>query len=107
MNHMDPSRARDIIKRLNLSDESRKITPQASARFVLHSVGEDRQNFPLYSPKLDDSATILAYGFLAAGCALTEAGERTDGASTLERSACLLEYVHTHLKASSSAPWHR
>jgi hypothetical protein len=67
---------------------------QAHAKHVLHEVKETEDNFPAFDPVLDDKVTVAAYALLAAGCSITEQGERSEGAAAMERAASLLHYVH-------------
>ncbi len=74
---------------------------QAHAKHVLHEVQELPENFPSFDPNLEDKVTFTVYGLLAAGCSLAEQGDRAGGATTLERAASLLQYVHGPFTAAS------
>ncbi len=80
---------------------------QAQAKHVLYEVRELPGNFPAFDPALDDKVTFAAYGILAAACSVVEQGERAQGASSLERAASLLQYVHgPHAIASRESGFH-
>ena len=59
------------------------------------------ENFPAFDPELDDKVTFSVYALLAAGCSIAEQGERLEAASSLERGASLLQYVHGPLALAS------
>jgi hypothetical protein len=74
---------------------------QAHAKHVLHEVRELPENFPSFDPNLDDKVTFAAYGLLAGACSVVEQEDRVAGASTLERAASLLQYIHGPLAKDS------
>jgi hypothetical protein len=72
----------------------RNIIAQSKAKQVLREVRELPENFPNFSPELDDRVTFVAYGLLAAGCSLIEHGETEEGQAELYSAADILESAH-------------
>ncbi len=85
-------KAREVLADLQAFQTN--LFAQAHAKHVLHEVNEIPENFPAFTPDLDDKITFLVYSLLAAGCSLIEHGERVDGAAALEKAASLLQYAH-------------
>lgn len=85
--------ARTLIANLRVPQIA-TLFAQAHAKHVLHEVKEAPGNFPAFDPSLDDKVTFSVYALLAAGCSLSEQGDRAEGASAMERAASLLHYAH-------------
>ncbi|MEW6046163.1 MAG: DEAD/DEAH box helicase [Bacillota bacterium] len=91
---MSPPKALELVTRLRRMPHVRNIEAQADARYLLFTVGEDPANFPRFLADLDDQATMAAYSYLNAGCALAENGLRSEAAGPLLHGAVLLEQVN-------------
>jgi hypothetical protein len=85
--------AHSVLADLQIT-EIANLFAQAHAKHVLHEVREAPENFPAFDPDLNEKVTFAVYALLAAGCSMVEQGERADGATTLEKAASLLIYVH-------------
>lgn len=69
------------------------LIAQANARYILYNTGESQQNFPRYTIK-DEQLNILAFKYLNIGCNYFEHHDYTKAASSLEKGALVLEYIH-------------
>lgn len=72
----------------------RNLIAQSKAKQVLREVHEIPENFPPFTPDVDDRVTFIAYGLLAAGCSLIEHGETTEGYPVLHAAGDILEAAH-------------
>jgi hypothetical protein len=54
------------------SDRIRYFVAQAKAKLVLREVHELPENFPQFTPDLDERVTFVAYALLAAGCSMVD-----------------------------------
>ncbi|QQR81275.1 MAG: hypothetical protein IPJ69_03820 [Deltaproteobacteria bacterium] len=82
--------ARLLVQSMGSTD-IKNLIAQSKAKQVLREVREITENFPKFSPDLDDRVTFAAYGLLAAGCSLVEQGETTEGYLQLHAAADILE----------------
>jgi DEAD/DEAH box helicase-like protein len=69
------------------------LIAQANARYILYNTRESQQNFPRYTIK-DEQLNILAFKYLNIGCNYFEHHDYTKAASSLEKGALVLEYIH-------------
>jgi hypothetical protein len=72
----------------------RNFIAQSKAKQVLREVHEIPENFPPFTPDVDDRVTFIAYGLLAAGCSLIERGEIAEGRTELHAAGDILESAH-------------
>jgi len=83
-----------ILAQTMRSQGLRNLVAQSKAKQVLREVREIPENFPSFTPDVDDRVTFIAYGLLAAGCSLIELGETTEGYAELYAAGEILESVH-------------
>ncbi|HEX4086930.1 MAG TPA: DEAD/DEAH box helicase [Chthoniobacteraceae bacterium] len=87
------------------ADRIVNLYAQSRARQVLQEVKESPANYPVFDPVLEDKITFTAFGLLAAGCSMLEAGATAEGIRELESAGTLLESAHaasaSEVKASS------
>ncbi|MGE4193306.1 MAG: DEAD/DEAH box helicase [Pseudodesulfovibrio sp.] len=76
------------------SEGIRNLVAQSNAKYVLHEVNEEPENFPQFDPLLDDKVTFVSYSILSAGASLIEQGVHTEGRAALESAASLLNNIH-------------
>lgn len=84
----------EIAKELNNNESFKNILAQAKARYILFSVGEDKVNFPAFTPKLTEKVDYLAYLHLEVGCTFHSDGKYDNAQQYFEIAANLIEYNH-------------
>jgi replicative superfamily II helicase len=99
-------RAKEIIG----SFQTKRITnlfAQSDASHILKEVGELKENFPDFDPKLVDKVTLSAYSILSAGVSLAESRMTGEAIAVMEKAATLLNNVHlTNAKTDRSSSFH-
>ena len=85
--------ALEVLER-HRSGYLKNLYAQSSARYVLHEVKEDPDNFPRFDPFLEDKVTTSAYSIMAAGVSLHEASSFQYSVEAIEEAASLLTNIH-------------
>jgi hypothetical protein len=101
MSPLPAETATQKITSINESGTLRRISAQVHAKYILKEVGELRERFPRFDPRLEERALFLAYALLSAGCSLEETKGRGSGVDALTRAASLLQEIFSHNDAVS------
>lgn len=67
---------------------------QADSRYILYCVKEKFENFPKYTPNLNERCTSIAINYLACGYNFFFNDEKIKACSALEKAATILEHIY-------------
>lgn len=88
------------------SESIRNFIAQSKAKQILRQVHETPENYPSFTPDVDDRVTFIAYAHLSAGCSLIELGHTNEGHTELHAAADILESAHRAEIANQSSALH-
>ena len=91
---MDLEKALQLFEDLEYSDDIQNFIAQANSRYILFNVNEPKDNFPRFTPNLDERLSSIAYTYLSVGCTFAENGKIDDAVIAFEKGASILEYIH-------------
>jgi hypothetical protein len=89
-----PSENARLLVQTMRSSKLLNLISQSKAKQVLREVHEIPENFPTFTPDVDDRVTFIAYGLLAAGCSFIERGDIAEGHAQLHGAGDILEAAH-------------
>ena len=94
---MNNDKTTRLLQRLESDGVTKKLIAQNDSRYILFNVQEPIGNFPKYTTSFDEILISTALSYLSIGCTYAENGDIEHSIYPLEKSATILENIHSPL----------
>ncbi|MFD3003656.1 DEAD/DEAH box helicase [Pontibacter toksunensis] len=94
---MSTEKATQVYQRIEQDELAQSLIAESNARHILYNVNEPNENFPPFTPGLDDRLSTIAFSYISIGCQFAENREYHLALEPLEKGANILRNIHAPL----------